>query len=108
MQTETVTRLRAGTKVDAFAKPPRNVADWDAATGVDMETLAPAEPMPSAEPAETARNSVSTSWRLFLDAAEDVTAYDRMIVRGVTYDVIGTPALWAGAGLVVVVGKTKG
>ena len=106
MRTETVTRLRAGTKTNPYSNEP--VADWSTATELTITTLAPAEPRPSSEPVQDARNAVVSGFTLYLPEGADVTARDRMRVRGVVYDVLGDPALWLGAGLVVQVGRTEG
>lgn len=106
MDTETVTRLRAGTTTDPYSG--EEAADWTSPTEHDITTVAPAEPRPSGEPVQEARNAVTSGFTLYLPADEDVTARDRMRVRGRVYDVLGDPALWLGAGLVVQVGATEG
>lgn len=106
MQTETVTRLRAGTVTDPYSNEASE--DWTSPTSLAIETLAPAEPRPSGEPLEDARNSVVSGFTLYLPTDADVTARDRMTVRGDTYDVLGDPALWLGKGIVVQVGRTEG
>lgn len=106
MQTETVTRLRAGTTTDPYSSG--TVADWEAATETELTTLAPAEPRPSSEPVLDARNSISSGFTLYLPESTDLTAKDRMRVRGDVYDVLGEPAIWAGAGMVVQVGRMEG
>lgn len=106
MQTETVTRLRAGTTSDPYSGEP--VEDWDSPSELTIVTLAPAEPRPSGEPVQDARNAVVSGFTLYLPETTDVTAYDRMRVRGGVYRVLGDPAVWLGAGLVVQVGRTEG
>lgn len=115
MDVETVTRLRAGTIVDPYSLDETVVwelpddAEWDAEpTSLAITTLAPAEPRPSDEPTQNARNAVASGFTLYLPTGSDVTARDRMTVRGGTYDVLGDPALWLSAGLVVQVGRTEG
>lgn len=100
MRTETVTRLRAALVVDPYSGEA-TASDWDNATSVALTTLAPAEPRPQAERLELARNAVVSGFTLYLAEGADVTAADRMVVRGRTYDVDGDPALWLGRGLVV-------
>ena len=107
MQTETVTRLRA----TALANPYSAESDetsWDNPDELAITTLAPAEPRPSSEPVQDARNAVTSGFTLYLPEDSDVTARDRMRVRGRVYDVLGDPAGWLGAGLVVQVGATEG
>lgn len=106
MQTETVTRLRAGTTTDPYSNEPTE--DWDTATELDIETLAPAEPRPSGEPLQDARNQVVSGWTLYLPEGADVVRLDRMRVRGVVYSVLGDPASWRGAGLVVQTERSEG
>lgn len=103
-----MTRLRAaGTKVDPYSTEP--VLDWTLPPlEAPIVTLAPAEPRPSSEPVQEARNAVTSGWTLYLPAGTDVTERDRMLVRGQTYDVLGEPADWLGGGLVVQVEHTKG
>lgn len=108
MNGETVVRIRAGaTKTDPFSQ--EQVLDWNAAPDeAQMQTLAPAEPRPSSEPVESARNAVVAGYTLYLGRGEDVTAQDRMRVRGEVYDVLGDPADWMDEGLVVQVGSKDG
>jgi head-tail adaptor len=106
MQTETVTRLRATTTTDPYSEG--TVEDWTTPTETALTTLAPAEPRPSDEPVTDARNAVVSGYTLYLPEATDVTAQDRMRVRGEVFHVLGDPAKWLGAGLVVQVGKTEG
>jgi hypothetical protein len=103
---ETVTRLRAGSAVDPYSNEAAE--DWSNPTEVNLTTLAPAEPRPSDEPVQNARNAVTEGWTLYLSEGSDVTARDRLRVRGVVYDVLGEPASWMGAGLVVQCGRVEG
>lgn len=107
MQTETVTRLRATAVTDPYSGEATGIS-WATPDELDMTTLAPAEPRPSDEPVQDARNAVTSGYTLYVAASEDVTAADRMRVRGVVYDVLGDPADWLGAGLVVQVGRVEG
>lgn len=108
MQTETVTRLRAtATTVDPYSNQAE--LDWTQPPAEhDIVTLAPAEPRPSGEPLQDARNQVTSGYTLYLPEGEDVTAQDRMRVRGVVHNVLGEPAVWLGAGLVVQVERSEG
>lgn len=106
MDTETVTRLRAASSVDPYSGEAAE--DWTTPAEYDITTLAPAEPRPSGEPLQEARNAVTSGFTLYLPMDEDVTARDRMRVRGRVYHVLGDPALWMNAGLVVQVGTTEG
>lgn len=108
MNAETVVRLRAGdTKLNPYSNEQE--PDWTVAMlEQPMVTLAPAEPRPSEEPVEQLRNAVTSGWTLYLARCEDVTAHDRMRVRGEVYQVLGDPSDWLGAGIVVQVGRTAG
>lgn len=106
MLTETVTRLRAGTVTDPYSGVA--VPDWTTPASADITTLAPAEPRPSDEPVQNARNAVVSGWTLYLPESADVTAADRVRVRGVVHSVLGAPASWRGAGLVVQCGLVEG
>lgn len=105
--TETVTRVRAAAATDPYSTEDTD-PDWDDTTSLNITTLAPAEPRPSSEPVESARNAVVSGYTLYLPTGSDVTAQDRMIVRGETFPVLGDPASWLGAGIVVQVGRTEG
>lgn len=108
MQGETVVRIRAGgNRTNPYSQEPE--LDWSLPTlDKPMHTLAPAEPRPSEEPVESLRNAVVSGYTLYLAADEDVTAQDRMRVRGEVYEVLGDPAGWLGGGLVLQVGRTEG
>lgn len=107
MRTETVTRQRGVAEVDPYSGEATGL-NWTTPTEVTITTLAPAEPRPSGEPVQDARNAVTSGWTLYLPTDADVTAYDRIVVRGETHDVLGEPADWLGRGLVVQVAKTEG
>lgn len=100
MTGETVTRIRAGAVVDPYSEETQPTWDEAKVSKLDIETLAPPEPRPSSEPVQDARNAVTSGWTLYLPAGADVTALDRMRVRGVDYPVQGEPGAWA-KGLVV-------
>jgi len=113
MDTETVTRIRAGAVTDPDSGD--SVESWapDNVTEVDIITLAPAEPRPTTdgqgpEPLRDARNSVTSGFTLYLPSSADVTAKDRMRVRGDVYPVKGDPAPWLNAGIVVQTERTEG
>lgn len=95
---ETVTRLRAGTVADPYSNS--TVESWSAPAELPITTLVPPEPRPSDEPVQDARNAVTSGWTLYLPSGSDVTANDRMRVRGKVYPVQGEPAEW-GVGMVV-------
>ena len=115
MDTETVAVLSPGTKADPYSGEPVEAWDlsddesWITAPGErSVETLAPAEPRPSSEPVQDARNAVAAGWTLYLPAGDPITARNRVRVRGEEYPVQGTPADWMGAGVVVQAFRTEG
>lgn len=105
--TETVTRLRAASVTDPYSSVSV-ASDWTNATELDLTTLVPAEPRPSAEPVQNARNAVTDGWTIYLPAGSDVVPSDRLRVRGADYSVLGEPADWLGAGIVVQCERVEG
>ena len=93
---ETVVRLRAATVTDTYSQDP-----WETPSELSIRTLAPAEPRPSGEPVQDARNAIVSGFTLYLPEGSDVTSRDRVRVRGRVYNVLGEPAVWTGAGVVV-------
>lgn len=106
METETVTRKR-GTPTSSPYSGQNTDLSWTSPSTLDIVTVAPSEPRLSAEPLEDARNAVVVGWTLYLPSGSDVTAQDRMTVRGQDYPVEGDPAEW-GMGLVVQTIRTEG
>ena len=99
MQTEDIAVLTAGSVADPYSGETR--PDWSTATEVAVTTLAPAEPRPSQEPTQDARNAVISGWTLYLPSDTAITAANRVRVRGAVYPVQGEPADWLGKGIVV-------
>lgn len=99
MDRETVTILTAGTVSDPYSG--ENVEDWSTPVERDVVTLAPAEPRPSDEPQQDARNSVTSGFTLYLPDGDPIARTDRVRVRGSVYPVQGEPADWMNAGVVV-------
>lgn len=108
MQGETVVVLAAGYVEDPYSEEP--VQSWDGVSPTEREvtTIAPAEPRPSSEPVENARNAVVSGWTLYLPAGDPITSQNRVRVRGQVYPVQGEPADWLGAGVVVQAYRTEG
>lgn len=107
MLTEVVTVLTAGTIADPNAGGEL-VEDWTTPTERTVTTVAPAEPRPSQEPTQDARNSLVSGWTLYLPPGDPITHSNRVRVRGEVYPVQGTPADWLGAGVVVQAYRTEG
>lgn len=106
MDTEVIGVLTAGTKVDPYSN--QSSPDWDSPTERTVTTLAPAEPRPSDEPVQNARNSVTVGWTLYLPAGDPIGPQNRVRVRGEVYPVQGEPSDWLNAGVVVQAYRTDG
>ena len=102
---ELVSVLSPTTSPDPYSGEP--VEDWSTPTERTVRTLAPAEPRPSDEPVQNARNAVTNGWTLYLPAGDPITRHDRVRVRGEVYPVQGTPAAWP-VGVVVQAFRTEG
>lgn len=106
MRGEPIAVLTAGTITDPYSGEESE--DWSAPTERTVVTLVPAEPRPSQEPVQEARNAVVSGWTLYLPAGDPITARNRVRVRGEEYPVQGAPAAWATAGIVVQAFRTEG
>lgn len=108
---ETVQVLTAGTATDPYSGKPS--PDWTSLTSVDVPGVA-VEPRPSGGPLQDARNQVTSGLTLYMPAGTGITAQNRVTVRGVTYDVLGEPAVWRSPftgwepGIVVQVERSEG
>jgi hypothetical protein len=88
---EPVTRLRAGTITDPYSAA--DAQDWDAPTSLIYERCA-VWPSGSAEPLSADRQSISSDVEVAFPPGADVTARDRLVIRGDTYLVAGAPYDW--------------
>lgn len=87
---ETVTVLTAGTTTDRYGN---EVPDWGNATS----TLVPGcgvAPRSSSELNDPSRAAVIVGLTVYLPPGSVVSARDRMVVRGGTYEVVGEPGDW--------------
>lgn len=107
MRGETVVVLTAGYEEDPYSQELVQSWEWPPSER-EVNTLVPAEPRPSQEPTQEARNSLVSGWTLYLPAGDPITADNRVRVRGVDYPVQGQPADWLGCGVVVQAFKTEG
>jgi hypothetical protein len=91
---ETVTVLTAGEVVDPYSGD--SVEDWDSPTEVIVNRVAVAMggSLGSSEPLQDARNQVESDFDLLFPPSATVTAQDRVVVRGLTCEVVGRPFLW--------------
>lgn len=88
---ESVTRLRAGTSVDPYSG--EGVEDWVNPASFTFDRCA-VWPGGSTEPLSPDRQSVVSDIEVAFPPGADVTARDRLIVRGGTYQVDGEPFDW--------------
>lgn len=89
---ETVTRQRGTATLDPYSNEVIET-DWTTPTTLDIEGCA-FNPGTSSEPVEVGRNAVITKPEVYAPASSDVLAGDRLVVRGVTYEVDGHPQDW--------------
>jgi hypothetical protein len=107
MDTEIVVVLTASYEPDPYSEELVQSWEWSPEER-EVRTIAPAEPRPSQEPAQDARNAVTSGWTLYLPAGDPISSDNRVRVRGIDYPVQGQPADWLGAGVVVQAFKTEG
>ncbi len=90
---DTVTVLRAGSRVDGYGKT-RPGTDWAASTST-VVTGCSVQPASAASGVGTTEHVTSlgdlrvTGLRLFAPAGSDITARDRVVIDGLAYDVDG-------------------
>lgn len=89
---ETVTRLRGTPVLDRYSGEQTGIS-WKAPDALDIPGCG-FNPGGSSEPTQDGRNAVITRPEVYAPADADVTAADRLVVRGDTYQVDGKPAEW--------------
>lgn len=87
---ETVIRIRAPLVTDRYGN---QVFDWDNATRSEVSGCGVA-PRTSDEETETGRQGVIVGITVYVPAGTDISAHDRMEVRGEVYEVAGEVADW--------------
>ena len=88
---ETVTRLRAGVSVDPYSQEVTE--DWSNPSSFDVAGCG-FDPGSSGETLDLARNVLITQPKVYAPAGSDIVATDRLVVRGITYEVDGDVAEW--------------
>lgn len=83
----TVTRLRAPLAVDAYSGAATS-RDWTAAVSLSSEGFA-VDPGGSVEASTVNREQITTTPTLMGPYGADVAASDRVLVNGVTWEVVG-------------------
>lgn len=87
---ETVTVLtRTQTGVDRYGKP---IYGWPG-PGVEIAGCAVA-PRTSEEPVQVGRQAVITGLQVYLPPGVEIGPYDRLLIRGDTYEVEGDTGEW--------------
>ena len=89
---ETVTRLRGTPTLDPYSGEPDDT-DWSSPASVDFSGWG-VDDSRSAEPLESGRDAVVTDFVLYRPDPADILPGDRVIVRGLTCEVVGRPATW--------------
>lgn len=89
---ETVTILTAGYDTDPYSDDLVQSWEWSP-TEVVVPNVAVAGGG-SLEPVDDTRNAVDSDFDLYFPADVEVTASNRVIVRGLVCDVAGRPFLW--------------
>jgi hypothetical protein len=109
---EAVTRLRGAAVTDPYSGEATGI-DWATPDELDIPGCG-FNPGESSEPLRDARNAVLTQPAVYAPFGSDVLAGDRLVVRGGTYDVDGTPADWRSPftgwepGMVIPLKRTEG
>lgn len=89
---ETATRLRAAVVADPYSGEASDL-DWDAASSETIPLLAFA-PGGSTEIVSDWRLTADTKPTAYVPTGSDVRSQDRLVIRGLTYEVDGVPADW--------------
>lgn len=90
---ETITRQRGVATDDPYANEDDTDLDWTNPSELEIGGWG-VDDSRSVEPLEDGRSPVITDYVLYRDEPADVLAGDRVVVRGVTCDVVGRPATW--------------
>lgn len=110
---ETVTRLRATAASDRYSGTDTSTRTWSTATSLAIPGWGVSQDA-TGEPQEAGRDAVVSDFTLYRQEPADVTAQDRLIVRGLTCEVVGRPFSWTSpltgwaAGFVVKVNVVEG
>lgn len=89
---ETVTRQRGVPATDPYSGEETGL-DWSSPVELSVPRCA-VDPSKTRETFDTNRNAVVTDYVLWTDGVYDITAADRLVVRGVTCEIVGKPAIW--------------
>ena len=109
---ETVTRQRGTPITDPYSGEATGIS-WATPTLLTLPGCG-FNPGQSSEPVQDARNAVITRPEVYAPFGSDVLAGDRLVIRGDTYEVDGTPADWRSpftgweSGMVIPLKRTEG
>lgn len=109
---ETVTRLRGTLTGDPYSGIDSAIS-WTSPASRAIPGCG-FDPGTSDEPTQDARNAVITRPTVYAPTGSDVLPGDRLVVRGITYEVKGNPAAWrspftgSSPGLVVTLEEVRG
>lgn len=92
---ESVTRLRGTPVTDPYSGEATGVS-WDSPESLVIPGCA-FNPGGSQEPVQDSRSAVITQPEVYAPVDADVLSGDRLVVRGLTYEVEGRPADWRNA-----------
>lgn len=109
MTGETITVVSPGSTTDARGN---TVADWSdeatSSTTYGDALWAPRHELGQGEDHTNGRQGVVAAGVLYLRPGAVVAATDRVIVRGLTFEVDGEPGVWDGGGVEVPLRRTTG
>lgn len=88
---EEVQVIRAGMYLDPYSQ--EEATDWQNPTETTYSNVAVGHG-PSSESYLVSRNPLEIALTVYMPYDADVTAADKMRVRGITYDVAGQPFAW--------------
>jgi head-tail adaptor len=89
---ETVTRVRAAAILDPYSQEETGL-DWDDTAELAIPRCA-VDPSKTRETFDTNRNAVVTDFAVWTDDVYDITAADRLVIRGLKCQIVGRPAIW--------------
>lgn len=90
---ETVTRLRGIPTADPYSGES-TALDWTTPQTLEIPRCA-VDDSKTRETNDVNRNAVVTDFVIWPDAVYDVTAADRLIIRGLTCEIVGRPSTWS-------------
>lgn len=89
---ESITRLRPQTSTDPYSG--ELAANWTLAPNKESTGGWGVDGSRSAEPLESGRDPVVTDFVLYRPEPADILPGDRLVIRGLTCEVVGRPAVW--------------